>query len=101
MKKKKLLNFADEGSHSWNALKYQCEILKIPFNKITDVNNKNFLKILKQIKPDCMISLVVDTIANEEIISIFKKGVFSSHGGMLPEYRGRDSKGAILNNENS
>ena len=34
------------------------------------------LKILKQIKPDCMISLVADTIVSEEIISIFKKGVF-------------------------
>ncbi len=100
LKKKKLLNFADEGSYSWNALKYQCETLKIPFNKITNVNNKNFLSILKQIKPDCMISLVVDTIVSEEIISVFKKGVFSSHGGMLPKYRGKDSgMWAILNNE--
>ena len=47
-----------------------------------------------------MISLVVDTIISQEIISIFKKGIYSSHGGMLPKYRGNDSGiWGILNNE--
>jgi len=100
LKKKNLLKFKDEGSNSWSALKYQCDILNIPFNKITNVNNKNFLKILKRVKPDCMISLVVDTIISEKIISIFKQGVYSSHGGMLPKYRGNETvKWAVLNNE--
>lgn len=47
-----------------------------------------------------MISLLVDTIFNKNIISIFKKGIYSSHGGMLPLYRGNDcGKWALINND--
>ena len=47
-----------------------------------------------------MISLVVDTIFNKNIISVFKNGIYSSHGGIMPKYRGNEcSKWAVLNNE--
>ena len=100
LKKENLLNFRDEGSASWRALKYQCDILKIPFTKISTVNSNHFLREIKKIKPDCMISLVVDTIYDEKIISKFKKGIYSSHGGILPEFRGYDCNAwAVLNNK--
>ena len=100
LQKKNLLGFKDEGAHSWKALKYQCKLLNISFNKIANINSKECLKILKKIKPDCMISLVVDTIFNKNIISVFKKGIYSSHGGIMPKYRGNEcSKWAVLNNE--
>ncbi len=100
LKKKNSLGFKDEGTHSWKALKYQCKLLDIPFDNILNINSKKFLRILKKINPDCMISLVVDTIYSKKIISVFKKGIYSSHGGIMPKYRGNDcSKWAILNNE--
>jgi methionyl-tRNA formyltransferase len=100
LKKKNLLGFRDEGSSSWSALKHQCELLKIPFTKISNIKDTSFIAKLKKIKADSMISLLVDTIFNKNIISIFKKGIYSSHGGMLPFYRGNDcDKWALINNE--
>ena len=95
--KKNFLNTSNEGKNSWEALKYQCNLLKIHFFKLNNLNNSNFLK---KIKADCMISLVNDTIYSEKTISKFKKGIFSFHGGILPKYRGVDcTSWSILNNE--
>ncbi len=100
LKKKNSLGFRDEGSSSWQALKHQCKILKIPFTKISKIEDIGFQKKIKKIKADSMISLVVDTIYNKKIISMFKKGIYSPHGGMLPHYRGSDCvKWALINNE--
>lgn len=100
LKKNNRLNFKDEGSVSWKALQYQCKILNIKFKKIKDINSKSFLKILDKDKPECMISFVVDTIFSKKTISKFKNGIFSSHGGIMPKYRGVDCNAwAVLNGE--
>ena len=62
-------NFRDEGAISWKALEYQCNLLKIPFYKILDIN-KDLLKI-KSLKSSHVISLVVDTIISSKVISYF------------------------------
>ena len=100
LKKRNLLGFKDEGTHSWKGLKYQCKLMNISFDKVSNINSRKFLKKLKKINPDCMISFVVDTIFTKQIISVFKKGIYSSHGGIMPKYRGNDcSKWAVINNE--
>tara|TARA_B110000977_G_scaffold123703_1_gene158602 strand:- start:15483 stop:16112 length:630 start_codon:yes stop_codon:yes gene_type:complete len=100
LKKNNPLGFRDEGSFSWKALREQCKLLNIPFKKLSDINSKKSLDSLKKMKSDCAISLVVDTIIKKKIITIFQKGIYSSHGGMMPYYRGNDcTYWSILNNE--
>lgn len=91
-------NFRDEGAISWKALEYQCNLLKIPFYKILDIN-KDLLKI-KSIKSSYVISLVVDTIISSKVIGYFNGHIYSSHGGILPKYRGVDcTSWSIINGE--
>ena len=99
LNKKKNNRFRDEGTSSWKALKHQCNLLNIPFYKISDLN-KNLLVKIKKIKTKHVISLVVDTIISKKIISHFKGRIYSSHEGILPNYRGYDCTAwSILNNE--
>ena len=96
--KNKLLKLRNEEKNSWKMLKHQCELLNIPFSYLTNINNKSFLNKINKIKPDCMISFVADTIISKKVISKFKKGIFSWHGGILPDYRGFNSTAwSILN----
>lgn len=94
------LGFRDEGSSSWKALQEQCKLLNIPFLKLSKVNSKKSLRELQKMKSDCAISLIVDTIIKKKIISVFKKGIYSSHGGIMPKYRGNDCNyWSILNGD--
>lgn len=59
------------------------------------------LEEVKHLKADIGFSIRFNKIITDEIINSFTVGIFNTHGGILPEYRGVYSNvNAILNNEN-
>lgn len=55
---------------------------------VKDVNGKEFIKKLKKINPDLIISIYFNQIISEEIIDIPRKGVINIHPAYLPDYKG-------------
>jgi methionyl-tRNA formyltransferase len=98
-RKNQKFNKNDEGKHSYAALKYQCNKMSIPLYNVSNNNPARIKSFLLQKKIDYGISLVADTIINYKIIEKFKKGIFATHAGILPNFKGVDAnKWAILNN---
>jgi folate-dependent phosphoribosylglycinamide formyltransferase PurN len=91
----------DEYTESINALKLQCDILSIPLHIVESLTSNKVIDLLTSLKIDLILSLIAE-ILNEEFIKTSRYGVVSSHGGVLPSYRGVDcTKWAILNNDNN
>ena len=96
----KHLGMMDEVNDSLGALRFQCEVLNIPFYSLEDIHSKDSLNLLKLLKIDLVLSLVTDIILKSNFIDTSKYGVVSSHGGILPKYRGLDCLcWAVLNGE--
>ena len=89
--KKNSFNKRNEGSASIDALEYQCKTLNIPLIKIKSFNSAKMIKKIKEHNIDAALALIADTILSEKILNYFKKGVYLTHGGMLPNYRGVDA----------
>ena len=86
---------------SVKTLKMQCDILKIPFYKVDSVSSNKTINLLKKLNIDLILLVVLDVIVKDKFLNTSKYGVISSHGGLLPQYRGVDCmKWAILNKEN-
>jgi len=99
-KKNKTQNFNknDEGEECFHSLNYQCKILKIKLIQLTVKNQLQALKHLQKNQNNYGISLISDFILDSKIIKKFKGGIFSTHAGILPMFRGVDTnKWAILN----
>jgi folate-dependent phosphoribosylglycinamide formyltransferase PurN len=91
----------DEYTESINALKLQCDILSIPLHTVENLTSNKVIDLLTSLKIDLILSLIAE-ILNEEFIKTSRYGVVSSHGGILPSYRGVDCiKWAILNDDNN
>ncbi len=94
---KSSLKFVDEGKYGLSALEYQCAISKTKLEKVNNPNSNKILLLKKKYKLDYLISFVTDTILSNKIIDSFPKGIFSTHSGILPQFRGADAnKWAIL-----
>jgi len=94
------LGLLDESRESSAALMFQCNTLDIPYYAVDDVQSKESIKLLSSLQIDLILSFITDVILNEMFIGTSKHGVVSSHGGVLPEYRGVDClRWAILNRE--
>ena len=89
--KKNSIGSYKENVSSYETLKYQCKILNIPIKKVSDFNSKEILKLSKKFNINAAISLVTDTILKRKILNGFSKGVFMTHGGILPFFRGVDA----------
>ena len=86
---------------SVKTLKMQCDILKIPFHKVDNVTSTRTINLLKKLNIDLILLVVLDVIVKDKFLNTSKYGVISSHGGLLPHYRGVDCmKWAILNKVN-
>ena len=82
------------------ALKFQCQLLNINFFKVKNPNSKRIINIEKKQKSNLLISFVTDTKIKKNILSLFRKGVYGHHGGLLPKYKGLNSNfSAFRNNE--
>ena len=68
-----------------------CKKNKLPILKLEDV---------KSLKPDVGFSIRFNQIIKEDIIDSFTMGIFNTHGGILPKYRGVYSNvNALINGE--
>lgn len=88
--------------YSYNALKYQCNLQKIPLTKLSNLNSKKIIFKLKNKKIKTCLALITDTILKEDILKCFNNGIYLTHGGILPKYRGIDAnKWALLKKSNT
>ncbi|MFX1588006.1 MAG: methionyl-tRNA formyltransferase [Promethearchaeota archaeon] len=69
--------------------------LKIPVYRVSTVNNKQFLKELREIKPDLIINQT-QNILTKDFLSIPPLGVINRHNSLLPKDRGRLSPFWVL-----
>jgi len=52
------------------------------------INNKKSLKVLKELEPDLLISVLGNEIFKTELINLAKHGCLNLHTSLLPKYRG-------------
>jgi methionyl-tRNA formyltransferase len=96
----KKLGLMDESKESLSALKFQCQVLNIPFYSVENIQSQSSIALLLSMEIDLILSLVTSIILKDVFINTSKYGVVSSHGGLLPEYRGVDClRWAILHGE--
>lgn len=60
----------------------------ISYRVITDSNAPEYVKHVKELQPDLIISYSAPQIIKEELLEIPKKGVINVHGSLLPDFRG-------------
>ena len=61
---------------------------RIPHRVITDSNDPAYVRHIRALAPDLIISYSAPQIIKEELLSIPKYGVINVHGALLPDYRG-------------
>ncbi len=84
-----------------NTLQLQCDVLNIPLYKVDNVTSDKTINLLKTLNIDLILVVVLDVIVKDKFLNTSKHGVISSHGGVLPYYRGDDClRWAVLNKEN-
>jgi folate-dependent phosphoribosylglycinamide formyltransferase PurN len=62
----------------------------IPIIAAKNVNNEDYIKKIKQLKPDLIISFACPQILKKEILSLPPLGCINVHGSLLPRYRGKN-----------
>ncbi|MDC3142801.1 formyltransferase family protein [Candidatus Pelagibacter sp.] len=83
-----------------NTLKLQCDVLNIPLHKVNKVTSDDTINLLNKLNIDLILLVVLDLIVKDKFLNTSKHGVISSHGGILPFYRGVDClRWSILNRE--
>lgn len=55
---------------------------------VEDINSKNSLKIVKELKPDIIVCCVFNQIFGDKVLKIPKYGCINIHRSLLPKYRG-------------
>ena len=77
-------SFSDMVSFDTLTDKYQINHIRVD-----NINDKNNVKVLKEIKPDVILVMGWSQLLKSEIIKIPKYGVIGSHPTELPKFRGR------------
>lgn len=72
----------------WIFIHDLAKLYSIPLYQIDNVNSKEFINILKKIKPTVILSAYFDQILKKEIIEIPDTGCINIHPSLLPYYRG-------------
>ena len=81
----------NEDRRILDSLKFQCELSNIPLHILESPNDMNISKYVKKYNLRYMISLVGDTIISKNILDLFDGGVYGTHNGILPNFRGIDA----------
>ncbi len=63
-------------------------VLNVPVTHEDDVNGEEFLRSLREIGPDVVLSVSAAQIFKKELLSLPRLGCINIHCGKLPEYRG-------------
>lgn len=61
---------------------------RVQYRVITDSNDPAYIRHIRALAPDLIISYSAPQIIREELLSIPKYGVINVHGALLPDYRG-------------
>jgi folate-dependent phosphoribosylglycinamide formyltransferase PurN len=83
----RVLNFVNpkNSKHSVRSLFKKNNVNLVYTN---DINSASFLKKLKEIKPDYIISISCPQLFDEELLKVPEKFCFNAHGTLLPRHRG-------------
>jgi len=79
------------------ARRWGCKILIQP-SYLDIMEYKTFIKEIKELKPDFGFCFSYDRILKADLLSIFPKGVYNVHGGLLPQLRGANILNWVLVN---
>ena len=74
--------------HGWCSVEDAAKKNRIPRRVITDSNDPAFVRHIRELKPDLIISYSAPQIIKPELLSVPKHGVINVHGALLPNYRG-------------
>ncbi|MCX7836383.1 MAG: methionyl-tRNA formyltransferase [candidate division WOR-3 bacterium] len=71
-----------------NPIKEKAQELFLKIFQPPDPNDRNFISLLKELKPNLGILISYGKILKKELIEIFEKGIINIHFSLLPKYRG-------------
>lgn len=69
-------------------VKHAAKKIGAKFVEIKDINAPDYVKHMKEVSPDLIISYSAPQVVKPELLSIPKYGIINVHGALLPEYRG-------------
>ncbi len=76
--------------------------LGLPLHDPKGVNSSEFVKVVRELKPDLKVLSGYTQILRKEILSVPPRGTINLHGGRLPDYRGASPiHWQIINGEES
>ncbi|MEO0087052.1 MAG: methionyl-tRNA formyltransferase [candidate division WOR-3 bacterium] len=83
-----------------NPIKEKAEKLFLKIFQPVDPNDREFITLLKELKPDLGVLISYGKILKKELIEIFEKGIINIHFSLLPKYRGAAPiQRALMNGE--
>ncbi len=62
--------------------------LGVKHTVITDSNDAEFVRKMRELSPDLIISYSAPQIIKDELLAVPKYGIINVHGSLLPDYRG-------------
>lgn len=88
----------DNDSDKYYLLKEYSEKLNFDIYFVENVNSQNAIKLIEKLQPDLGI-IMLSKILKGPILKFFPLGILNVHAGILPNYRGVDSRRwAVLTN---
>jgi len=75
------------------------DFFSVPIISTNNINDKNYLKKIKQSKPEIIISFGCPQVFKKEILSLPLFGCINVHGSLLPKYRGKNTGFWVLLNQ--
>lgn len=74
--------------HGFCSVRDVAKATKVPYRVIKDSNDERFVKHVRKLQPDLIISYSAPQIIKKYLLEIPKYGVINVHGSLLPDYRG-------------
>lgn len=69
-------------------ISHAAKVIKANFKVVTNLNDSNYIKHVRNIQPDLIISYSAPQIIKPELLDVPKYGIINVHGALLPNYRG-------------
>lgn len=80
----------DAKENVWfGSVRKLAEELKVPVHIDADLDDPEWIKKIKAMKPDAIFSLYYRKMIRDCILAIPPKGAYNLHGSLLPKFRGR------------
>ena len=74
--------------YPYQSIRQMTEERKVPLFVSTQLRSREFIELLRIIKPDLIVSTSIDRIIPPDVLSIPPLGCITIHAGTLPVYRG-------------